>query len=100
MQIGQKKKGRSEITSLDENVDSREANVGPFESGDHRIHHTSLPRPIVGLERHTTIHIHRYTALANQHGTLAKRAVTSFHEGADLRGEIITCSLMTPVESP
>jgi len=85
---------------LDVSVNLRETNVGPLKSGDHRVHHALLPRPIVSLECCATVHVHWYTALANQYGALAKRAVTSLHESADLRGEIVTCSLMSPVKGP
>lgn len=80
-------------------VNVREADVGPLEASDHRVHHAPLPAPVIGLERCTNIHIHRYAALANNYRTLAKRAVTCFRESADLGGEIITCSLLTPEES-
>lgn len=83
----------------DVSIDSREPNVGPLKAGHHRVHHAPLPRPIVSLERRATVHVYWYTAFANHYGTLAKRAVTSFHEGTDLRGEIVTCSLMSPVKS-
>src|SRR6266850_274492 len=77
----------------------READIGPFETSNHRIHHAPLPRPVVGPERRAVIHVHWYTALANDYGSLAKRAIASFHEIADLGGGTITCSRLSPVES-
>jgi hypothetical protein len=79
--------------------DIRKTNVGPLECGDHCVHHAPLPLPIIGLERCASIHVHRHAALANKHGTLAKRAITGLHEGADLRGEIVTCPPVPPMES-
>jgi len=95
------KREKSEVNSRAESdaVNIREADIGPLETSDHRVHHAPLPAPVVSLERCATVHIHRYAALANNYRTLAKGAVTSFHESADLGGEIITCSLLTPVES-
>jgi hypothetical protein len=64
------------------NVNPREGNVGPLRSGDRCVHHAPPPCPIVGVERpsdHSFLLVHRTQALANQHGTLAKRMVTRLH---------------------
>ena len=44
------------------------------------------------------IHVHGYTAFANNYGTFPERAVTSLHKGAYLRGKIIASSFLAPVE--
>jgi hypothetical protein len=77
---------------------AREADVGPLQAGDHRIHHAPLPRPVAALERSAAIHVHRDTALPNEHGPLADGAVRSLRDGTDLCGEVVSRTLLPPVE--
>jgi hypothetical protein len=46
--------------------DPCEAKVGPLKIGIHHDHRAPLARPIIGLECRATVHVHWYTALANQ----------------------------------